>query len=93
MLWSSRPDLDNGQRGIPTEEVLKDMRESEIPVCYLVGTPRGLLSRYEAELSNKLWKKVKEDVKVKILPKDKERYILAESRYRKKKEKQSATEN
>jgi transposase len=40
-------------RGIPTEEVLKEMRESEIPVCYLVGTPRGLLSRYEAELSNR----------------------------------------
>jgi transposase len=32
-------------RGIPTEEVLEEMRESEIPVCYLVGTPRGFLSR------------------------------------------------
>jgi transposase len=74
-------------RGIPTEEVLKEMRESEIPVCYLVGTPRGLLSRYEAELSNKPWEKVREDVKVKILPKDKEMYILAESRDRRKKEK------
>ncbi len=74
-------------RGIPTEEVLKEMRESEIPVCYLVGTPRGLLSKYEAELSNKPWEKVREDVKVKILPKDKEMYILAESRDRRKKEK------
>lgn len=74
-------------RGIPTEEVLKEMRESEIPVCYLVGTPRGLLSRYESELSNKPWEKVREDVKVKILPKDKEMYILAESRDRRKKEK------
>lgn len=74
-------------RGIPTEEVLKEMRESEIPVCYLVGTPRGLLSRYEAELSNKPWERVREDVKVKILPKDKEMYILAESRDRRKKEK------
>jgi transposase len=74
-------------RGIPTEEVLKEMRESKIPVCYLVGTPRGLLSRYEAELSNKPWEKVREDVKVKILPKDKEMYILAESQDRRKKEK------
>jgi transposase len=74
-------------RGIPTEEVLKEMRESEIPVCYLVGTPRGLLSRYEAELSHKPWEKVREDVKVKILSKDKEMYILAESRDRRKKEK------
>jgi transposase len=74
-------------RGIPTEEMLKEMRESEIPVCYLVGTPRGLLSKYEAELSNKPWEKVREDVKVKILPKDKEMYILAESRDRRKKEK------
>ena len=74
-------------RGIPTEEVLQEMRESNIPVCYLVGTPRGLLSRYEAELSSKPWEKVREDVKVKILPKDKEMYILAESRDRRKKEK------
>jgi transposase len=52
-----------------------------------VGTPRGLLSRYEAELSDKPWEKVREDVKVKILPKDKEMYTLAESRDRRKKEK------
>ena len=32
-------------RGIPTEEVLEEMRESEFPVLYLVGTPRGRLSR------------------------------------------------
>lgn len=35
-------------RGIPTEEVLKEMRESEYLVHYLVGTPRGQLTRYEA---------------------------------------------
>ena len=28
-------------RGIPTEEVFQEMRESEFPVLYLVGTPRG----------------------------------------------------
>ena len=30
-------------RGVPTEEVLEQMRTSEPPVSYLVGTPRGRL--------------------------------------------------
>ncbi|MDQ3773597.1 MAG: hypothetical protein M3461_04075, partial [Pseudomonadota bacterium] len=28
-------------RGIPTEAVLQEMRESDPPVHYLVGTPKG----------------------------------------------------
>jgi len=28
-------------RGIPTEEVLEQMRQSEPPIHYLVGTPRA----------------------------------------------------
>jgi len=28
-------------RGVPTEEVLAEMRESDPPICYLVGTPKG----------------------------------------------------
>ena len=28
-------------RGIPTEETLKAMREADPPVRYLVGTPKG----------------------------------------------------
>lgn len=74
-------------RGVPTEEVLEEMRESKVPVCYLVGTPRGLLSRYESELSLKPWDEVRENVRVKILTKEKEMYILAESKDRRKKEK------
>ena len=74
-------------RGIPTEEVLQEMRESEFPVRYLVGTPRGHLTRYEAALSGKPWDTVRENVRVKFLSKDKEMYILAESRDRRKKEK------
>jgi transposase len=73
-------------RGIPTEEVLKEMRESEYPVYYLVGTPRGHLTRYETALSEKPWNKVREKVRVKFLSKDKELYILAESDDRRKKE-------
>ena len=73
-------------RGVPTEEVLQEMRESEIEVRYLVGTPRGHLTRYEAALSSKPWEKVREKVRVKFLSKDKEMYILAESQDRRKKE-------
>jgi len=73
-------------RGIPTEEVLQEMREAKVPVSYLVGTPRGHLTRHEAELSQKPWKAVRETVRVKLLPKDGEVYILAESRDRRLKE-------
>lgn len=73
-------------RGIPTEEVLGEMREAEVPVRYLVGTPRGHLTRYEAELSRLSWQEVRENVRVKLLSKDKEVYILAESRDRRMKE-------
>jgi transposase len=31
-------------RGIPTEEVLAEMRNSEPPIYYLVGTPKSRLS-------------------------------------------------
>jgi hypothetical protein len=73
-------------RGVPTEEVLKEMRESAVPVRYLVGTPRGHLTQYEAALSTLAWKDVRESVRVKLLPRDKEIYILAESRDRRMKE-------
>jgi hypothetical protein len=32
-------------RGIPTEKVLEEMRQSAPPVKYLVGTPKGRLNR------------------------------------------------
>jgi hypothetical protein len=54
---------------VPTEKVLEEIRESKVPVCYLVGTPRGLLSRYESELSGKHWDEARESVRVKILMK------------------------
>jgi hypothetical protein len=37
-------------RGIPTEAVLEQMRQSDPPVCYLVGTPKGRLNQLEAQL-------------------------------------------
>ena len=69
-------------RGIPTEEVLKEMRCSDPPVYYLVGTPKGRLSRYEKALTDQLWQKVRDGVDVKLLPQDDEVYVLAQSRDR-----------
>ena len=34
-------------RGIPTEDVLAEMRAAEPPVSYLVGTPKGRLTKLE----------------------------------------------
>ena len=69
-------------RGIPTEEVLKEMRQSDPPVSYLVGTPKGRLSRYEKALTDRPWHKVREGVEVKLLAQDNEVYVLAQSRDR-----------
>ena len=69
-------------RGIPTEEVLKEMRQSDPPVYYLVGTPKGRLTQYERALIEKPWCKVRDGVDVKLLPEDGEVYVLAQSRDR-----------
>jgi hypothetical protein len=34
-------------RGVPTEEVLAEMRAADAPVFYLVGTPKGRLTRLQ----------------------------------------------
>jgi hypothetical protein len=66
-------------RGIPTEEVLAEMRASDPPVQYLVGTPKGRLTRFEKQLVDKPWQQVREGVAVKLLPKDGELYVFAQS--------------
>jgi transposase len=73
-------------RGIPTEEVLAEMRERDPPICYLVGTPRGRLTNLEARLLQQPWRDVRAGVEVKLLLEDKELYILAQSRQRLSKE-------
>ena len=73
-------------RGIPTEAVLKEMRESDPPIHYLVGTPKGRLSRYEKQLVERPWQAVREGVQVKLLPRDNELYVLAQSTDRVNKE-------
>jgi transposase len=69
-------------RGIPTEDVLAEMRASDPPVHYLVGTPKGRLSRYENELLEQPWQAVREGVQVKLLSQEAELYVLAESKDR-----------
>lgn len=66
-------------RGIPTEEVLAGMRTAASPVSYLVGTPRARLSKLEQEFLQKPWQEAQKDVKVKLLEKDEELYVLARS--------------
>ena len=73
-------------RGIPTEEVLTLMRESKEPIHYLVGTPKGRLTELEKDLLDKPRQKVREGIEVKLLPQEKEVYVLAQSLHRISKE-------
>jgi hypothetical protein len=73
-------------RGIPTEAMLEEMRRADPPVSYLVGTPKGRLSRLEQALLAKPWQEAREGVQVKLLPQDGEVYVFAESRDRVAKE-------
>jgi hypothetical protein len=66
-------------RGIPTEATLAEMRASDPPVQYLVGTPKGRLSRLEKDLVAKPWQQAREGVQVKLLAVDSELYVFAES--------------
>jgi len=66
-------------RGIPTEEVLAEMRASDPPVQYLVGTPKGRLTKLEKALLEKPWQQARPGVTVKLLPQEGELYVLARS--------------
>ena len=69
-------------RGIPTEETLSSMRTGDPVVRYLVGTPKGRLTRLEKAFAGLPWREVRESVEVKLLAEDGELYILAQSRAR-----------
>ena len=73
-------------RGIPTEEVLAEMRVADPPVHYLVGTPKGRLGKLEGELLALDWQEAREGVEVKLLPRSDELYVLARSKARVNKE-------
>jgi len=69
-------------RGIPTEDVLREMRQADPPISYLVGTPKGRLTKMEKALIALPWHTAREGVDVKLLPQDNELYVLAQSRMR-----------
>lgn len=73
-------------RGIPTEEVLEQMRKSDPPISYWVGTPKGRLSKLEKALATVPGQSVRESVSVKLLPQKEEFYVLVRSEDRIQKE-------
>ena len=73
-------------RGIPTEEVLEEMRTGGREVFYLVGTPRGRIQQYEKQWLDLPWQKVRGSVEVKLFAEDGELYVLAKSEGRHAKE-------
>jgi hypothetical protein len=71
-------------RGIPTEQTLAEMRSRGI--AYLVGTPKGRLTKLEKDLLDQPWVEARENVSVKILPREGEFYVYVKSRDRVAKE-------
>lgn len=66
-------------RGIPTEETLSQMRAAQSPIHYLVGTPKGRLSKLEKAFLKLPWEQVRESVEVKLIEQAGELYILSRS--------------
>jgi hypothetical protein len=73
-------------RGIPTEAVLAQLRQSDPKVSYLVGTPKGRLTKLEKQLAERPWQEVRPQLRVKLLPQAGELYVLAHSGARADKE-------
>ncbi|HEX8882747.1 MAG TPA: IS1634 family transposase [Candidatus Acidoferrum sp.] len=73
-------------RGIPTEEVLEEMRNSNREIFYLVGTPRSRVRQHEKKWLDLPWQKVRESVEVKLFADAGELYVLAKSEGRRAKE-------
>ena len=64
-------------RGIPTQDSLAKMRS--IGASYLVGTPKGRLTKLEQAFLNQPWAKVRDGVQVKRLATEEDVYVLAQS--------------
>ena len=66
-------------RGIPTEEILAEMRTSTPPVSYLVGVPRARWKQFAAEFDKIPWQKPREAIQVKLLAQGDEMYVRVQS--------------
>src|SRR5262252_732804 len=73
-------------RGIPSEAILKEMREPERQTSYLVGTPKGRINQHEKKWLDLPWQKVRDSVEVKLYEHEGELYVLAKSGGRQSKE-------
>lgn len=73
-------------RGIPTEEVLAEMRAGDPPVSYLVGAPRGRWKQLRAGFESQPWQKLRPGIEVKLLSQEEELYVLVQSQDRRAKE-------
>jgi len=73
-------------RGIPSEAMLKEMREPERQTFYLVGTPKARINQHEKQWLDLPWQKVRESVEVKLYRHEGELYVLAKSQGRQAKE-------
>ena len=72
-------------RGIPTEEVLGEMRDAK--TSYLVGTPRGRLTKIQREVAAQPWRKARDGIQVKTFAgEDGDTYVLTRSCGRRDKE-------
>ena len=80
-------------RGVPSEAALAQMRAADPPVQYLVGTPKGRLTRLEKALVAKPWQDARPGVQVKLLPQDGELYVSAQSADRVAKERAIAADS
>jgi len=73
-------------RGVPTEEILQEMRQPERQTFYLVGTPKGRINQHEKKWLDLPWKKIRDSVEVKLYQHEGELYVLAKSQGRQAKE-------
>ena len=67
-------------RGIPTEETLAEMRQSDPPVGYLVGTPRARWDQFQEQLEKMPWQKLRDKVEVKLFSQEAEVMVWPEAR-------------
>src|SRR6266571_1444354 len=73
-------------RGVPSEAILKGMREPERQTFYLVGTPKSRITQHEKKWLDLPWQKVRDSVDVKLYQHEGELYVLAKSDGRQAKE-------
>ena len=73
-------------RGIPTDEILAEMRDPDRQMFYLVGTSKSKIKQYEKKWLDLSWQKVRDSVDVKLFNNDGELYVLAKSTGRQAKE-------